>query len=199
MQRAAWCTVPCTVPRTVPRTVPSLRQVARELEDPFVHPPNEAPLVAVQQSFNARLLCGWDALDGAYASECVPEGMEGLGLRAVTTAGVENLEAAWQQRNEANETAANEALSLTPAPPSKHAPTVGAASAAQQSDGVALVRVRSWGMRGKDPSPSLEPAADPSQRSSRRDLSPDLSSPRRNRDSSSTRGLKVPRGVQVVS
>ena len=35
-------------------------EVARELEDPFIHPPNEAPLVAVQQSFNARLLSGWD-------------------------------------------------------------------------------------------------------------------------------------------
>ena len=34
-------------------------EVARELEDPFIHPPNEAPLVAVQQSFNARLLSGW--------------------------------------------------------------------------------------------------------------------------------------------
>ena len=37
----------------------ALNEVARELEDPFIHPPNEAPLVAVQQSFNARLLSGW--------------------------------------------------------------------------------------------------------------------------------------------
>ena len=36
----------------------------------------------------------WDALDSAYASECVPDGMEGLGLRAVSNAGVEELEAA---------------------------------------------------------------------------------------------------------
>jgi len=34
----------------------SLHEVARELEDPFVHPPNEAPLVSMQQSFNARLV-----------------------------------------------------------------------------------------------------------------------------------------------
>ena len=42
-------------------------QVARELEDPFIHPPNEAPLVAVQRSFNARLLCGWGLLTASYA------------------------------------------------------------------------------------------------------------------------------------
>lgn len=77
-----------------------LYEVARELEDPFIHPPNEAPLVAMQQSFNARLLSGWGALEDMYASECVPEGTEGLGLRAITTTAVEALEAAWQARHE---------------------------------------------------------------------------------------------------
>jgi len=44
-----------------------LYEVARELEDPFIHPPNEAPLVAVQRSFNARLLCGWGLLTASYS------------------------------------------------------------------------------------------------------------------------------------
>ena len=34
------------------------------------------------ESFNARLLSGWGALEDMYASECVPEGTEGLGLLA---------------------------------------------------------------------------------------------------------------------
>jgi len=35
---------------------------ARILEDPFVHPPNDLPSVAMQRAFNARLMGVWDAL-----------------------------------------------------------------------------------------------------------------------------------------
>ena len=35
-------------------------QVARELEDPFSHPPNDLPAVDLQRDFNARLLAAWD-------------------------------------------------------------------------------------------------------------------------------------------
>lgn len=73
------------------RRTPRERQVARELEDPFIHPPNEAPLVAMQKSFNTRLLTCWDSLDRMYADERVPYGMGGLGLRAVTKTGAESL------------------------------------------------------------------------------------------------------------
>ena len=274
-------------------------QVARELEDPFIHPPNEAPLVAVQRSFNARLLCGWgysathyvlilpathhvlltahcspphcllcsllttlpthcsplpthcppltthhsplttltthhspltthhslhrwDALDGAYASECVPEGMEGLGLRAVSTAGVEQLETAWRQRNESrgSELAAagtewSAAAALPAAAPSlvRARVGVGDASAAQQGDDVALVKlpgvtstpigVAAEQPRNSSPSPerlwsSLRSVIVGPSRNSTRNLSPELSSPRRQRTISST-DFKVPRGVQVVS
>jgi hypothetical protein len=35
-------------------------QVARELEDPFTHPPNDLPAPQLQHDFNARLLAAWD-------------------------------------------------------------------------------------------------------------------------------------------
>jgi len=35
---------------------------ATTLEDPFVHPPNDLPSVAMQRAFNARLVASWDAL-----------------------------------------------------------------------------------------------------------------------------------------
>jgi hypothetical protein len=37
--------------------------VARELEDPFLHYPNEAPLVHYQNMFNRRLLVSWESLE----------------------------------------------------------------------------------------------------------------------------------------
>jgi len=168
----------------------------------------------------------WDALDGAYASECVPKGMEGLGLRAVSTAGVEQLETAWRQRNESrgSELAAagtewSAAAALPAAAPSlvRARVGVGDASAAQQGDDVALVKLPSVtstpiGVAAEQPrnsSPSPErlwsslrsvivgPSRN-STRNSTRNLSPELSSPRRQRTISST-DFKVPRGVQVVS
>lgn len=39
-----------------------LHKVARALEDPFVHPPNDLPAVALQRAFNERLLTSWDAM-----------------------------------------------------------------------------------------------------------------------------------------
>ena len=40
----------------------TLQQVARALEDPFVHPPNDLPANALQAAFNGRLLTTWDAI-----------------------------------------------------------------------------------------------------------------------------------------
>ena len=166
----------------------------------------------------------WDALDGAYASECVPDGMEGLGLRAVSTAGVEQLETAWRQRNESRGpelATAGAKWSVAAALPAATASLrarvgVGDASAAQQGDDVALVQlpsvtstpVAAEQSRSSSPSPerlwsSLRSAtvvsSRKSTRNSTRDLSPELSSsPRRQRTVSST-DFKVPRGVQVVS
>ena len=40
----------------------TLQQVARALEDPFVHPPNDLPANALQAAFNGRLLTTGDAI-----------------------------------------------------------------------------------------------------------------------------------------
>lgn len=40
----------------------ALHKVARALEDPFVHPPNDLPANAIQAAFNNRLLATWDAV-----------------------------------------------------------------------------------------------------------------------------------------
>ena len=39
-----------------------LHKVARALEDPFVHPPNDLPANALQAAFNLRLLSAWDSV-----------------------------------------------------------------------------------------------------------------------------------------
>jgi len=40
----------------------TLHQVARALEDPFVHPPNDLPATALQAAFNCRMLTTFDAI-----------------------------------------------------------------------------------------------------------------------------------------
>jgi len=40
----------------------ALHKVAKALEDPFVHPPNDLPANAFQAAFNSRLLTTWDAM-----------------------------------------------------------------------------------------------------------------------------------------
>ena len=49
----------------------AFHEVARELEDPYLHPPNELPLRAWQASFNSRLLATWEALDEMYRPRTV--------------------------------------------------------------------------------------------------------------------------------
>jgi len=44
----------------------ALHKVARVLEDPFVHPPNDLPANALQMAFNGRLLSTFDAVRGPY-------------------------------------------------------------------------------------------------------------------------------------
>jgi hypothetical protein len=155
-----------------------LYEVARELEDPFIHPPNEAPLVAVQQSFNQRLLSGWEALEGCYASECAPEGMEGLGLRAITTGNVEALEAAWRQRCD------HEGEASLAATPSGARARVGPCRSFVESDNATL---RAPG--GPSDARGAELASPREAPSTSRRIS----------GTSHPLTAKVPRGVQVVS
>lgn len=44
-------------------------EVARTLEDPFTHPPNELPAPQIQEEFNARLIATWDSATAALAAE----------------------------------------------------------------------------------------------------------------------------------
>ena len=150
--------------------------------------------------------------------------MEGLGLRAVSTAGVGQLETAWRQRNESRGpvlATAGATWSVAAALPAAAASLrarvgVGDASAAQQGDDVALVQLHSVTStpvaaeqpRSSSPSPerlwsSLRSAtvgsSRKSTRNSTRDLSPELSSPPRRQRTVSSTDFKVPRGVQVVS
>ena len=37
-----------------------MHEVARTLEDPFVHPPNHLPAMEIQEEFNSRILAAWD-------------------------------------------------------------------------------------------------------------------------------------------
>jgi hypothetical protein len=56
-----------------------MHEVARTLEDPFCHPPNDLPAVQLQKDFNARLLSSWDGTSAALACDLVPErGMRDL-------------------------------------------------------------------------------------------------------------------------
>lgn len=51
-------------------------EVARELEDPFLHPPNELPMVSLHNSFNNRMLTTWETLEGLYADHAsAPDGL----------------------------------------------------------------------------------------------------------------------------
>ena len=50
----------------------------------------QAPLVAIQNSFNTRLAAGWEALERMYANENAPDGMSGLGERAASEPTVHN-------------------------------------------------------------------------------------------------------------
>ena len=155
--------------------------------------------------------------------------MEGLGLRAISTAEVEQLETAWRQRNgsRGSELAAaaagwSPATAALPAAATSLRTRVGVgdASAAQQGDDIALVQLPSQPSvtstpvgaelpRDSSPSPerlwsALRSAtlgtSHKSTRTSSRTSSQELSSPRLLRKANSySTDFKVPRGVQVVS
>lgn len=59
-------------------------QVARSLEDPFVHPPNDLPAQAMQSAFNQRLISSMDALrvpaDTAAAAARDAQMQRGMGV-----------------------------------------------------------------------------------------------------------------------
>ena len=46
-----------------------MHEVARDLEDPFIHPPNDLPAAELQRDFNARLLAAWDGCRRGDAGE----------------------------------------------------------------------------------------------------------------------------------
>ena len=150
--------------------------------------------------------------------------MEGLGLRAISTAQVEQLETAWRQRNgPRGSERAGAAAGWSPATALPAAAAslrtrvgVGDASAAQLGDDIALVRLPSQPSvtstpvgaelpRDSSPSPerlcsSLRSPTRGTSHKSTRTSSNELSSPRLLRKANSySTDFKVPRGVQVVS
>ena len=77
-------------------------EVARALEDPFLHPPNELPIIALQESFNTRLSATWEALDVLYndtddGTTDVPTQAGVLGVHDTPAA---QLLEAWRARDE---------------------------------------------------------------------------------------------------
>jgi len=60
-----------------------IHEVARELEDPFLHQPNEAPLAHTQHMFNNRLLATWEILEGLYDPNEPPALCGLVGLNSV--------------------------------------------------------------------------------------------------------------------
>jgi predicted membrane chloride channel (bestrophin family) len=80
-------------------------EVARELEDPFLHPPNELPLVSLQRAFNTRLLSTWEACKRLY-DETIPSTHDGVGLVGLASSGAEDLLSDWLVRPEAKRVSA---------------------------------------------------------------------------------------------
>jgi len=73
-----------------------LHKMARELEDPFVHPPNDLPSLMMQTAFNSRLLTSWDALRSAKDETLTAEMVESLDASPFGSAYY--LWAAWERR-----------------------------------------------------------------------------------------------------
>ena len=65
----------------------AFHEVARELEDPFLHPPNELPVQAMQANFNSRLLATWEALEDMYQPTVLDLPHEGGGSSPPSEAG----------------------------------------------------------------------------------------------------------------
>uniref|UniRef100_A0A7S2BZS2 Uncharacterized protein n=1 Tax=Haptolina brevifila TaxID=156173 RepID=A0A7S2BZS2_9EUKA len=70
------------------------------MEDPFLHPPNQLPLVAVQETFNTRLAAAWEALDAMYhPGEEVPKELVEGGLLGCHVTPANVLLKDWQNRD----------------------------------------------------------------------------------------------------
>jgi len=78
-------------------------EVARELEDPFLHPPNELPMISIHETFNTRLTATWEAIDDVE-NEAVARGptdrMVVAGLCGIHGTPAEQLLEAWKKRNQ---------------------------------------------------------------------------------------------------
>ena len=72
-----------------------LHEVARELEDPFLHQPNEAPLVHAQMMFNQRLVSTWEALEELHDPS---QGGVVCGLNAIDRARAKPLVDTWTRQ-----------------------------------------------------------------------------------------------------
>jgi|EP00966_Prymnesium_polylepis_P111825 hypothetical protein len=78
----------------------TLHEVARELEDPFIHPPNVAPLSAIQKTFNKRLISTWHSLEEMYDPDAIPDEMHAsVGLRGIQGSNIEELAHTWSHRH----------------------------------------------------------------------------------------------------
>ena len=73
-------------------------EVARELEDPFVHPPNDLPLVSMHEIFNARVTASWDILEAEDAMTDEAERFRAAGLVGYSRTPASKLLDDWKQR-----------------------------------------------------------------------------------------------------
>mmetsp|Transcript_20456 Transcript_20456/g.52058 ORF Transcript_20456/g.52058 Transcript_20456/m.52058 type:complete len:511 (-) Transcript_20456:423-1955(-) len=77
-------------------------EVARELEDPFLHPPNELPMIAMHETFNTRLTATWEGLDvieyQSHSSDAAEEKHNKAGLAGFGSTNASSLLRAWKQR-----------------------------------------------------------------------------------------------------
>uniref|UniRef100_A0A7S2CD60 Uncharacterized protein n=1 Tax=Haptolina brevifila TaxID=156173 RepID=A0A7S2CD60_9EUKA len=95
--------VPSGVPSpTSPCSYAALHKVARALEDPFVHPPNDLPANALQAAFNLRLLTSWEAVRQPADVATADDGAGGSGAQPAIppsglceTSGSEEEESLW--------------------------------------------------------------------------------------------------------
>ena len=74
-------------------------EVARELEDPFVHPPNDLPLVSMHEIFNARVTASWEVIETDESITGDGERMRAAGLLGFSCTPASKLLDDWRQRD----------------------------------------------------------------------------------------------------
>ena len=101
-ERAKW--LPPMLTFMTVLTYYGFHEVARELEDPYLHPPNQLPIVSIHETFNTRLAASWEALDVLYSDQPDTQAARG-GLNGVKDTPAQLLLTAWEQRDDGLQTA----------------------------------------------------------------------------------------------